>query len=271
MEITHEVSTAITGLKHVGLRINKGNIGVIEEFNKMQFYKSCLKNPQSRVRNFSMGGLKVNKRLMAFIISWMLTPRGSNHSMLTEEDLVLIYTIMNKVKVNWTHIIKEHMQKSIRLSDYHYPYVVLITKFLHYFKVDLEEEQFEIVKTSSEINNGSLSKMGFTKINGRWVNKDGVQVGSSNGAHNGEENEGEVVATSDEPVGAHEAGPSDVNMEEQITSMSPFERLVLNRLDNFAHDQRTHHEFCVARFQSLDEHIEVVQNQLFELQYGQED
>jgi len=60
-------------------------------------------------------------------------------------------------------------------------------------------------------------------------------------------------------------------MEERITSMSPFERLVVNRLDNFVNDQRTHHEFCVARFQNLDEQIEVVQNQLFELQYGQED
>jgi len=39
------VWTAITGLKDVGLRINRGNIGYVDEFNKMQFYKSCLKNP----------------------------------------------------------------------------------------------------------------------------------------------------------------------------------------------------------------------------------
>jgi len=54
-------------------------------------------------------------------------------------------------------------------------------------------------------------------------------------------------------------------MEEQITSMYTFERLVVNKLDNFAHEQRAHHEFCVAKFQSLDEHIEAVQNQLLEL------
>jgi len=61
--------------------------------------------------------------------------------MLTEEDLVLIYCIMNKVKINWINIIMEHMQKSTRLNDYHYPHVVLISKFLHYFEVDLEELQ----------------------------------------------------------------------------------------------------------------------------------
>jgi len=35
MEITLEVWYVVVGLKYVGLRINKGNIGVVEEFNKM--------------------------------------------------------------------------------------------------------------------------------------------------------------------------------------------------------------------------------------------
>jgi len=90
MEITPKVWSIVTGLKYVGLRINKGNIGVVEEFNKMQYYRSCLKNLQSKVRNFSVGGMKLNERIIAFIVSWMFTPRGSNHSVLIEEDLVLI-------------------------------------------------------------------------------------------------------------------------------------------------------------------------------------
>jgi len=69
IEITHDVWTAITGLKYVRLKINKGHISVVEEFNEMQYYKSCLKNPLSRVRNFSVGGLKLDERLIAFIIS----------------------------------------------------------------------------------------------------------------------------------------------------------------------------------------------------------
>ena len=68
MEITPKVWSAVAGLKYVGLRINKGNIGVVDKFNKMQFYRSCLKNPQSKVRNFSVGGLKLNERIMAFIV-----------------------------------------------------------------------------------------------------------------------------------------------------------------------------------------------------------
>jgi len=59
------------------------------------------------------------------------------------------------------------MQKAMRLSDYHYPYVVLISKFLLYFEVNLEDETYELVKSTKEMNDGSLSKMGFTKINGK--------------------------------------------------------------------------------------------------------
>jgi len=151
MVITNDVWIVVTRLKYSGLRINRGNLGIVEEFNKTQFYKSCLKNPLSKVRNFSVGGLKLYERLIAFIMSWIITPRGSNHSTLSKEDLLLIYCIMNKVKINWIRIIKEHMQKSIRLCDFHYPYAILISKFLHCFEVNIEEELAGIIKPSSEI------------------------------------------------------------------------------------------------------------------------
>ena len=101
--ITNYVWVVVAGLKLSGLRINRGNLGIVEEFNKMQFYKNCLKNPLSKVRNFSVGGLKLDERVIAFIVSWIITPRGRNHSTLSEEDLMLIYCIINKVKINMKH------------------------------------------------------------------------------------------------------------------------------------------------------------------------
>jgi len=94
MVITNDVWAVVAGLKFSRVRINRGNLGVVEELKKMQLYKSCLKNPLSKVRNFSIGGLKLDERLIAFIVSWIITPRGSNHSTLFEEDLLLIYCIM---------------------------------------------------------------------------------------------------------------------------------------------------------------------------------
>ena len=118
MKITHEVWAVVAGLKYSGIRINKGNLEVVEDFNKIQYYKSCLKNQHAQVRTCSVGGLKLDERLLALIVTWILTPSGSNHFVLTEEDLVYIFYIMKKIKINWIHIIKEHMQKEMRLSDY---------------------------------------------------------------------------------------------------------------------------------------------------------
>ena len=154
MEITHEVWAAVAGLKFSGLRINKGNLGVVEDFNKIQYYKSFLKNQNAQVSTCSVGGLRLDERLLALIVTWILTSRGSNHSVLTEEDLVYIFCIMKKIKINWIHIIKEHMQKAMRLSDYCYPYAVLISKFLLCFEVNLEAETSELVKSTITQQNG---------------------------------------------------------------------------------------------------------------------
>jgi len=67
--------------------------------------------------------------------------------------------------------------------------------------------------------------------------------------------------------------------------MSSFERYMVNRLDGFAKNQRNLRVLCVSNFQnidnrfnnmdsrfmSLDEQIEVVQNQIFYLQYAKDD
>lgn len=293
IEITHEVWAVVTGLKYVGLKINKGNIGVVEDFNKIQYYKSCLKNPHAQVRTCSVGVLKLNERLSALIVTWILTPRESNHSVLTEEDHVYIYYIMSTVEINWIRIIKEHMQKSIRLSDYHYPCAILISKFLNYFEVNLEDETSELEKSTLEVNNGSQSKMGFTKINGKWVSKDSEHDGSSSGFHAelGEEDQevaegaGMDVPDEEQPATDFGVGTSVGHQGDRTPSISSFESYMVNRLDGFAENQRNLHDLCVTsfqnfdnrfqsmdtRFQTLDEHIEAVQNQLFELQYGKED
>jgi len=256
MEITHEVWVAVAGLKYAGLKINKGNIGVVEDFNKIQYYKSYLKNPHAQVRTCSVGGLKLNERLFPLFVTWILTPRGSKHSVLTEEDLVYIYCIMNKVKINWIHIIKQHMQKSMRLSDYHYPYAILISKFLHYFEVNLEGETSELVKSTFEVNNGSLSKMGFTNINGKWVSKDGGQGGSLSGLHaeHGEEDQEDAEGAdmdfpnAEEPATDFDARTSVGHQGDKTPSMSSFESYMVNKIDGFAKNQRNLHDLCVSNF-----------------------
>jgi len=137
------------------------------------------------------------------------------------------------------------MQKSMRLSDYHYPYVIFISKFLHYFEIDLEEELSKMVKPSHEVNNGSLNTMELKKIGGKWIRTDGDQVGSLSEIHVEDDGEEQAATAAgvdgDDGQQARERkqgneGPSAGNMDERITSMSPFERLMISRMDNFTYD-----------------------------------
>ena len=118
------------------------------------------------------------------------------------------------------------------------------------------------------------------------MSKDGDQGGSSSGVQAGQEKE-DLDAAEGAGVDAQEehvvvdigVGTSPRNQGERILSMSSFERFMVNRMDNFAENQRNLYEFFATyfhnfgdrfqsmdtRFQNLDEQIEVVQNQLFEL------
>jgi len=75
-----------------------------------------------------IGALKLREVLASTppLIVWILTPRGINHAILSEEDLMLIYCFVNHAKVNWVYVMKDHMIKLERLSDYKVPYAILI-------------------------------------------------------------------------------------------------------------------------------------------------
>jgi len=77
--INDDVWLAVARLRNAGIPIGKNNIVGLERFNKAQFFKSCLRNPNNECRSYSVGGLAVTPRILAFIVIWLLTLRGFNH------------------------------------------------------------------------------------------------------------------------------------------------------------------------------------------------
>jgi len=57
------------------------------------------------------------------------------------------------------------MVKSKRLVDYRIPYVVLVSKFIEYFRMPLEGELSKPVKQNHEVTTKTLHKIGLKKIN----------------------------------------------------------------------------------------------------------
>jgi len=97
MEVNKRAWKDVVGLKPRGVQVRKGEIGAVPEFNKMQYYGQCLRNPIAEIKYFHVGGLKVDQRLLSMIVTKILVPRGSNHSTLNEGDLILMYCIQHNI------------------------------------------------------------------------------------------------------------------------------------------------------------------------------
>jgi len=101
MKVTSEIWNSVAGIKYFGLKVGNRNTSGIQEFNKLQYYRSCMRTPAQSISRFHAGNLNLTRRLVAYIIAWQIIPRGTNHVVLHEEDLILLYCIMNLIKVNW--------------------------------------------------------------------------------------------------------------------------------------------------------------------------
>jgi len=120
-----------------------------------------MRNPNEEVKSFGVGKLAMTPRILKLLIVWILTPRGNNHATLTEEDLMLLYCLINRVKFDWVFTIKDHMFKARKLNDYKLLYAILISRMFEFFEVDFIDELAENLKATSAINQSMLNRIGL--------------------------------------------------------------------------------------------------------------
>ena len=53
----------------MGVQVRKCETGVVPEFNKVQYYGQCLRNPIVEIKHFHVAGLKVDQRLLGMIVT----------------------------------------------------------------------------------------------------------------------------------------------------------------------------------------------------------
>jgi len=61
------------------------------------------------------------------------------------------------------------MMKAKRLTNFKLPHVVLISKFIEHFGVDVERELEESTGLLNHVSTLNMHKMGFTKIGNTWL------------------------------------------------------------------------------------------------------
>ncbi|KOM31729.1 hypothetical protein LR48_Vigan01g128400 [Vigna angularis] len=85
----------------------------VPDFNPLVTFQSFLRNPQQQNnhRQLLVGGFKVEERMIHYLIVWLLCPRATNHAQCSEQDLLLLYGILNHVHIDWPALIADTMLK----------------------------------------------------------------------------------------------------------------------------------------------------------------
>ncbi|KAF1894448.1 hypothetical protein Lal_00044924 [Lupinus albus] len=109
----------------------------------------------------SAGYLTLEDRLIHYFLSYVIFPKFSNHSQISDIELQLMYAIKFNIKINWTKMIMNQMWH-VRGSQSLFPYAIFITKILEHFGVPLEgETKVALNRLESKVDIEVVHKMGF--------------------------------------------------------------------------------------------------------------
>ena len=167
---TPDIWTFIASFRIVGIPAHRGFPGA----NRLDIYQGCLRDPTAKrdYNIFRAGGMKKDERVLAFLTAWILIPRNSNHAQLTTNDVFLIHTFKSNIRVDWSEIVSNTMQKVIKLPNYPLSYAVFVCKVLEHYKVDFSGEASYTPNHTSLIGANALHHMGMSFRGTTWCFKD---------------------------------------------------------------------------------------------------
>ncbi|KAF1862516.1 hypothetical protein Lal_00024417 [Lupinus albus] len=119
------------GFYHSICRISKEEI----ESRKQQSLGETVKKRDI----LSVGYLTLEDRSVHYFLTYVILPKFSNHSQISDIELQLMYAIKYNIKINWTKMIMQQMWH-VRGSQSSLPYGIFITKILEHFGISLDGE-----------------------------------------------------------------------------------------------------------------------------------
>ncbi|KAF1858983.1 hypothetical protein Lal_00000805 [Lupinus albus] len=109
----------------------------------------------------SAGYLTLEDRLVHYFLTYVIFPKFSNHSQISDIELHLMYAIKYNIKINWAKMIMQQMWH-VRGSQSPLPYAIFITKILEHFGVSLDgETKVALNLRESKVDVEVVHKMGF--------------------------------------------------------------------------------------------------------------
>ncbi|MED6129329.1 hypothetical protein PIB30_106882, partial [Stylosanthes scabra] len=87
----------------------------------------------------TVGLLNVEHRLLHYFLTYVLIPRSGNHSLLLDEDLEIMWRMVNRQQINWVYLIITHMRRTKSGNSKGLPYAILWTALFKYVGIDLSQ------------------------------------------------------------------------------------------------------------------------------------
>ncbi|MED6187636.1 hypothetical protein PIB30_078228 [Stylosanthes scabra] len=103
----------------------------------------------------------LNGYMLTFSDRKEIPPRAHGHGHVTDDDLVIMYAMVNEVTINWTYFIVQHMLRFTKgQSSTGFWYVCLWNRIFNHFRIDLSEEVSKTLGNSGVIDIRTLHHMG---------------------------------------------------------------------------------------------------------------
>ncbi|KOM43498.1 hypothetical protein LR48_Vigan05g110200 [Vigna angularis] len=168
------ITTKVKGVPIILDDVVKVHLGV-PDFNRLIAFQSFLRHPEQQInrRQLLVGGFKVEERMIHYLIVWLLCPRATNHAQCSEQDLLLLYGILNYIHIDWPALISDTMFKARKYTSYHLPYALLISRILEYQGISVEGELTQAIQEiGTKIGETTFRQMGFVARGRVIIHKD---------------------------------------------------------------------------------------------------
>ncbi|KOM58213.1 hypothetical protein LR48_Vigan11g124700 [Vigna angularis] len=214
-----------------------------------------MRNPQQPLPNrryLLVGHLRMEERVLHYLIVWSLCPRGSNLAQCFETDLMLMSAITQNLKINWASLISDTMVRAKRYDRTHLPYPLLISLICVYKGVDVTREKFLNVLPTHQIEESALHQMGFIRQGNMFVRAEG------DNAQDADESDEAIPMPDPTDV----AGPSHPPQEYSLESIS-------RQIEAMTYMQQTRMDDMMAyhtlRYDEINTHLKEIDDKLAKL------
>ncbi|MED6211927.1 hypothetical protein PIB30_078281 [Stylosanthes scabra] len=153
---------SILGLRNSGVLFKEGSV-VPKRLTSFNSETAAQRLRVSRItgKKYSVSAMKTDHRLLQYILSYIWLPRRGNHRVLTEEDLIILWAIVQKVTLNWPYLIAQHLVNcTTSCLNTGLGHGALLTKIFEHLGVDLSGEEAVLVDDKNAITTRHLNKMG---------------------------------------------------------------------------------------------------------------